>query len=305
MNSSGYLFAFDSVSKFHKSIFVHGWLHHPADQLKAITLRSPLLVSEVSEINIPHGGVSNLGPNKGFTLQALLSENAFDENLSVRIETKNGWSTVVRLLDATVSAASSTSQLNERFRQALANGTTLLDIGGRARSDLDYSKTFPDQEVTVLDILPDDNVDVVGDAHNLSAYFEPNTFDAVFSCAVFEHLLMPWKVAIEMNKVMKLGAIGFINTHQTLGMHDLPWDFWRFSDAAWKSIFNKNTGFEIVETAMDSPQYVIPFCFRPEKADAEKSVGFEASAVMFKKTGQCSEVWRTTISEIDTTVYPE
>ena len=47
----------------------------------------------------------------------------------------------------------------------LAKGGKLLDIGGRNRSKIDRSKEFPSFDVTVLDILDGDNVDVVADAH--------------------------------------------------------------------------------------------------------------------------------------------
>ncbi|WP_373690468.1 methyltransferase domain-containing protein [Sphingobium sp. DEHP117] len=64
-------------------------------------------------------------------------------------------------------------------------------------------------------------------------FFEASSFDAVYSVSVFEHLLMPWKVALEMNRVLRMGGIAYIHTHQTLGLHDMPWDFWRFSDTSW------------------------------------------------------------------------
>ena len=95
---------------------------------------------------------------------------------------------------------------------------------------------------------------VVADAHQLSSVLPASYFDAVTSTAVFEHLVMPWKVAIEMNRVMKVGAWAFIYTHQTIGMHDLPWDYFRFSDNAWKGIFNRHTGFEIIGTELSRPQ---------------------------------------------------
>ena len=50
------------------------------------------------------------------------------------------------------------------------------------------------------------NVDVIGDAHHLSRFLNGH-FDFVFFIAVFEHPLIPWKVAIEMNKVMTKGGL--------------------------------------------------------------------------------------------------
>ena len=42
-----------------------------------------------------------------------------------------------------------------------------------------------------FDIARGPNVDVVGDAHELSRHFPADHFDAVFALSVFEHLAMP------------------------------------------------------------------------------------------------------------------
>jgi len=31
-------------------------------------------------------------------------------------------------------------------------------------------------------------------------------------------------------------------------MHETPWDFWRFSDTSWNSLFNCYTGFRVLDT---------------------------------------------------------
>jgi hypothetical protein len=63
---------------------------------------------------------------------------------------------------------------------------------------------------------------------------------------------MPWKAVVEINQVLKPGGLLCIMTHQTVGMHDLPSDFWRISGDAWQSLLNVYTGFEIVIHAMSS-----------------------------------------------------
>jgi hypothetical protein len=88
-------------------------------------------------------------------------------------------------------------------------------------------------------------------------------------------------------------------------MHDMPWDFWRFSDSAWDALFNRLTGFEILDRAMDSEQHVLPFIYHPGKHDAEKSAGFEGSAVLVRKTGPCHLAWNAVPADITGTHYPE
>src|ERR1043165_6505721 len=68
----------------------------------------------------------------------------------------------------------------------------------------------------------------VGDAHELSKFFGTE-FDAVFSLAVFEHFAMPWVVAAEINKVLKIGGLTFHSTHFAFPLHERPWDFWRYT----------------------------------------------------------------------------
>lgn len=87
-------------------------------------------------------------------------------------------------------------------------------------------------------------------------------------------------------------------------MHDLPWDFWRDSDAAWKGLFNVRTGFEIIGTALSSEQYVISFHYQDRYVDAEKSAGFESSSVLIRKIGECAEQWAAGLTDLDDTTYP-
>ena len=86
---------------------------------------------------------------------------------------------------------------------------------------------------------------------------------------------MPWKVAIELNRVMKTGGLVLIHTHQTIGMHDLPWDFWRYSDTSWHGLFNEYTGFEIVETSLSNWMHIIPRAWQTSYSLAEKVGGFD------------------------------
>jgi hypothetical protein len=53
------------------------------------------------------------------------------------------------------------------------------------------------------DIKVGENVDIVGDAHRLTSLFKAGQFDFAYSISVFEHLLWPWKVALELNTDFK------------------------------------------------------------------------------------------------------
>lgn len=305
----GYEFMTDTISKFFRSVLIKGWFHSDHDDLASVRLIGRDIASTTSEVCLPHGGVLSLGPNKGFQIQALFLSDVSAFELEIEFRSQQGWVKRVSLADLSADRRSrfATLQLWEKFKSFVdaSPNPRLLDIGGRDRSKLDRSKLFPKVQVTVLDILPGSNVDVVGDAHALSKHFKKNTFDFVHSVSVFEHLLMPWTVVCEMNKVLKQGGIGLVSTHQTLGMHDRPWDFWRFSDTAWQALFNKHTGFEILDVSLDSEQYVIPFVYRRGKEDAEKSAGFEGSAILFRKISQCRLSWPLQVADVLDTNYPD
>ena len=182
----------------------------------------------------------------------------------------------------------------------------ILEIGSRARSGTLYREFLPaGMSYVGLDILDGPNVDVVGDAHELSRHFAPETFDAAYSIAVFEHLLMPWKAAIELNKVLKPGGVAFIASHQTFNLHEVPWDFWRFSDKAWHALFNKFTGFEILEVQMGERAYIVGGFLNPMTWLMDRAPAFMASTVICRKIGPCAEQWRADLPSLVDSVYPQ
>jgi SAM-dependent methyltransferase len=304
----GYRFLADAAAKFHGFVYLFGWFHHLADELADMFVIDADGASYAVEIGIPHGGVAGLGPNLGFRMQIFRHSETIDEDLHVVFVTRLGRWKRVRVADL-CQARMAQYRYFDFERRFIAHTKTLpdariLDVGGRDRSGVDRSLSFEPNAVTVLDVLPSENVDVVGDAHNMAKLLPHGAFDAIYSVSVFEHLLMPWAVALQMNHVLKTGGVAFIATHQTIGMHDAPWDFWRFSDTAWDGIFNKFTGFEIVERMLDCEQFVIPFVWSPGKQDAERAAGFEVSAVWVKKTHAPTVSWDVIVADIAATSYP-
>jgi 2-polyprenyl-3-methyl-5-hydroxy-6-metoxy-1,4-benzoquinol methylase len=138
----------------------------------------------------------------------------------------------------------------------------------------------------------------------LSKFYPGGYFDAVIAFSVLEHLLMPWKVMIEMNRVMKQGAIGIFTTHQCWPLHDQPWDFWRFSEHSWNALLNKPLGFEILEIRMDEPAYIVAARCHPVTAFAEEPESFLSSAVIFRKVANTTLEWPVELADVTSTHYP-
>lgn len=130
---------------------------------------------------------------------------------------------------------------------------TVVELGGRVRSPeatslRDY---FPRATFLGVDIHDSPTVDVVADAHQLSQHVEPGTVSVLFSQSVLEHLMYPWVVAREINRVLEVGGVVYINAPQAWPIHESPNDFWRFSDRGLELLFGEDFGFEVIESGHD------------------------------------------------------
>lgn len=134
-------------------------------------------------------------------------------------------------------------------------GMRILEIGSReVTSKSQARKKFDKAQYVGMDYYAGDNVDIVGDAHKLSSYFKNDEkFDLIYSSACFEHFAMPWLVAIEISKLLKVGGLVFVETHFSFRAHERPWNFFQFSEMGLKVLFSEALGFECIEAGMSNP----------------------------------------------------
>ncbi len=136
-------------------------------------------------------------------------------------------------------------------------GARILELG-TCRSQPDKPTIsrhrFPDAaEYVGTDFQDGLDVDVVADAHALSATFAPESFDAIISLSTFEHLKYPFLAAHEIMKCLKVGGRLFVQTHQTFHLHAYPSDYFRFSTEALAAMFGPQMGFRIDGTLHEFP----------------------------------------------------
>lgn len=132
-------------------------------------------------------------------------------------------------------------------------GYNILEIGSReVTSNSNARKSFEKANYVGFDYHPGDNVDVVGDVHKLSSYFDKK-FDLIYTASCFEHFAMPWVAAIEINNILKLGGYIFIETHFAYRSHERPWNFFQFSDLGLQILFSKAMGYECIDKGMSNP----------------------------------------------------
>jgi predicted SAM-dependent methyltransferase len=208
----------------------------------------------------------------------------------------------------TGGAADENHVFNTMTQRLLAEskpGDRVLEIGSRARSgNTNRQLVHSDVEYVGIDIKDGPNVDVVGDAHHLSRHVK-GQFDAIFSISVFEHLLMPWMVALEMNKVLKTGGIAYIQSHPCFPLHEEPWDFWRFSQESWAGLFNAHTGFEIIEKGHTmrckiAHEWSAVSHLEPAFDDSGSHI---LTACLVRKTGPAKVKWEAEAGEVYNLAY--
>ena len=133
-------------------------------------------------------------------------------------------------------------------------GMRVLELGSRNVTGANLRNRFSAAEYIGFDLYSGENVDVVGDAHHLSSYFEgTEKFDLIFSSAVLEHLHMPWVAAQEIQKLLKVGGYVFVESHFSFSSHERPWNFFQFSDMGLRALFNDALGFDLIESGMSNP----------------------------------------------------
>jgi SAM-dependent methyltransferase len=193
---------------------------------------------------------------------------------------------------------------------AATDRPTILELGAR-RVGVDQGLRemlgISGQEHTYIgaDLYAAPGVDVVGDFHQLSRLMKRRSVDFVVSKSVFEHLAIPWKVILEINAILREGGYLFINTEQTFPLHELPWDFFRFSDRAWAAMANAATGYEIVATELNAPCRVVPEV--PIDGWSGDHAAFINSNLLARKIGGYDRRrvrWDLPTSEVAAGIYP-
>ncbi len=157
------------------------------------------------------------------------------------------------------AAQQATSDLKEPFIAACRSleAPSVLELGTRqsveGRSTMHRDWVAHAAEFLGTDVETGPDVDIVSDAHRLSESTGTERFDVVISCSTFEHLKYPQLAAHELLKVLTIGGLLFVQTHQSFPLHGYPSDYFRFSTDALAALFGTQMGFEVEATGYDFP----------------------------------------------------
>jgi len=121
----------------------------------------------------------------------------------------------------------------------LEKGINILDVGGRdikPNQDRSYREMFKDvvNEYYIADIQTGPNVThLMKGEYELP--FEDNSVDLVVSGQTLEHVKNPFRLTIEMTRVLKPGGFIILIAPSSGKRHDFR-DCWRFMDDAFAAI---------------------------------------------------------------------
>lgn len=123
-----------------------------------------------------------------------------------------------------------------RFLAAYVDGKDVVAINlGSGYDDIS-------PQVTNIDVLPYDSVDLTCDARHLP--FRDGSIDVVMSIALLEHVRAPEDVVAEALRVLKPGGLVYTNLPFMQGFHASPFDF---SRCTYEGIKELHAGFEPIE----------------------------------------------------------
>jgi hypothetical protein len=303
----------EEFAETHDGVFLGGWCHHadsPIRQVMAV-FADPTVVVPLESFGLPSPDVAAvIGPTASscrFGQELHVPTAMAGRDFHLRFFLADGTTRVARWSVTKTTERDPFHRCWAHFLQLLESipGGKVLEIGSRARSAVTRRAAIPRHLAYVgIDILPGPNVGILGDVHELRTIISGDKFVAAFSFSVFEHLAMPWKVALELNHVLTSGAIVFTQSHQTWPQHEEPWDFWRFSQYSWQTLFNAATGFEVVEAAVGEPGRISAFVTNGSTRELAKRPAYLGSACIVRKTAETKLEWPVTTAVAAAGCYP-
>jgi SAM-dependent methyltransferase len=121
----------------------------------------------------------------------------------------------------------------------MKSGVKVLDAGsGREQEQyLRGELLATGATLETCDFCAGPGVDHVADVSALP--MADNSYDIVLSTQVLEHVMDPQKVVSEMARVLKPGGYLFLTTPQSSPLHNLPWNYFNFTNLGLRLLFEK------------------------------------------------------------------
>ena len=279
-----------------QGVYLEGWTHCRARQIRRLFLcggdqRVELALSPRPDV-LPHYPECGAAMPVGWAGHLALDA---DTPLLLRAETDQGVVEMPVVLPPGMGVHDAgpdpLAAIARRFVDAVNDGgLDVVEIGARTVSpgeNADWRALMSGARSFLgFDVHPSPSVDMVGDAHFLSSLLAPGSRNAIFSTAVLEHCLMPWLIAAEINRVLPIGGLTFHIVPHTWPLHEMPMDFYRFSDVGVATLFGPRFGFEVLDAAMADTMWVHPASRYPGVLNMPLCPGYGRAAVLSRKVAE-------------------
>ncbi len=103
----------------------------------------------------------------------------------------------------------------------------------------DLRPLFPDKKYIGADLREGPGVDIVLNLHDINLPSE--SAGTAFCLDTLEHVEYPRKAIDELHRVLKQNGMLIISSSMNFPIHDFPYDFWRFTPDAFKSLLKPFT----------------------------------------------------------------
>ena len=181
----------------------------------------------------------------------------------------------------------------------------ILELGARGTHVDPRLRGF--SQYVGFDIHPGPNVDVVGDVHSLSQ---------LVCGAVRRRLLRSPRSSTSRchgrrcsrsTPCSPRAVFCSLATHQSWPPHELPWDFWRYSPAAFQVLLNRHTGFEILRAEEGLPALIVPMVRDVGTRDVHRSPASLGVSVLARKVSapRPDLRWDLTAADVVANEYPK
>lgn len=146
--------------------------------------------------------------------------------------------------------------IRERAMPLMKPGMKVLDAGsGREHEQLLRTELIATgATLHTCDFCAGPGVDFVADVSDLP--FEEGSYEIVLSTQVLEHVKDPQKVVQEMARVLKPGGQLFLTTPQSSPLHNLPYNFFNFTNLGLRLLF-ENAGLEVTKEEPQGGYYIL------------------------------------------------
>ena len=119
----------------------------------------------------------------------------------------------------------------------------ILFVGSGGSLNEFIAQKYVRAEIITIDIDPKREPDLVMDVTQLT--FENETFDLVFTLEVLEHVKEPWLAVANLFNVLKPNGKVVVSTPFILGIHDEPYDFYRYTQYGLRYLFREFTNVQL------------------------------------------------------------